>query len=122
MIIGAGDSDANEDVKLQTPSKKRSEEGVSGKKSKRQKVVSETIESMDANNAPTEETTGEASELASSPIYAPALSSLEPDSPEACVDTPIQSHANVDLVAFNRLSSNDVARLDYVKRGTRSMK
>ena len=30
---------------------------------------------------------------------------------EACVDTPIQSHANIDLVTFNQLSSNDVTRL-----------
>ena len=39
------------------------------------------------------------------------LSSPEPETPEACVDAPIQSHANVDLVAFSQLNSDSVAKL-----------
>ena len=46
-----------------------------------------------------------------SPIFIPTLSSPEPDSPEDCTDTPIQSHANVDLVTFSLLNSNNVTRL-----------
>ena len=45
------------------------------------------------------------------PIFIPTLGSPEPDSPEDCADTPTQSHASVDLVAFSLLNSNNVARL-----------
>ena len=50
-------------------------------------------------------------ETPESPIFIPSLSSPEPDTPDSCVDTPIQSHANVDLVTFSLLNSNNVARL-----------
>ena len=50
-------------------------------------------------------------EIPESPIFIPTLSSPEPDTPEAIVDTPIQSHANVDLVTFSSLNSTNVSRL-----------
>ena len=34
-------------------------------------------------------------EVPESPIFIPSLSSPEPDTPESCIDAPIQSHANV---------------------------
>ena len=51
-------------------------------------------------------------ETPESPIFIPSLSSPELETPDSCVDTPIQSHANVDLVTFSLLNSNNVARLN----------
>ena len=101
-------SNVNHVEVCQTSSKRRDKEGSKEKKSKRQRVVRDAIENIDANNAQTEEPTGKAPE---SPIYIPTLSSPEPGSPEACVDAPIQSHASVELATFNQLSSGNVSRL-----------
>ena len=89
-------SNVNENEGLQTPSKKRSEEGEKEKKPKKQKVRKEAVENINASNDPTEEIVEEAPE---SPIFIPTLSSPEPETPESYTDTPIQSHANIDLVA-----------------------
>ena len=97
---------ANSPVEFQTPSKKRVKESKGGKKSKRQKVRKEEIENLNSNMENAEATKEE-----ESPIFIPSLSSPEPETPENCVDTPIQSHANVDLVTFSVLNSNNVAKL-----------
>ena len=91
---------------FQTPSRKRIKESKGEKKSKKQKVRKEEVENVNSNVKNTEATKEE-----ESPIYIPSLSSPEPETPESCIDTPIQSHASVDLVTFSVLSSNNVARL-----------
>ena len=78
-------------VEFQAPSRKRVKESKGGKKSKRQKVRKEEVENLNSNVENAEATKEE-----ESPIYIPSLSSPEPETPENCVDTPIQSHANVD--------------------------
>ena len=115
MIIGKHNGNTNECESFQTPTKKRTKEGKKVKKSKKQKIIKEVIENIDTNNVPMEEATEELQEFASqkgkSPVFIPTLSSPEPESPESCVDTPTQSHANIDLVTFNQLNSNNVAKL-----------
>lgn len=98
MISLSKASNVHEIEGFQTPSKKRSKKGEKDKKSKKRKVRVETLENIDVNNVGKEDAMKETTE---SPIYVPSLSSPEPDTPESCVDTPIQSHANVDLVTFN---------------------
>ena len=49
--------------------------------------------------------------LPQSPTFIPTLSSQVPDSPESVTDTPIQSHANVDLATLDCLNSASVAKL-----------
>ena len=120
---------ANSECVTQVISKKRKDkEGKSSKKVKSAKrsiekepepIQVETIdnvENIDSNQAeeadtvtPTIERIAEATP--ESPIYIPTLSSQEPETPESCADTPIQSHANIDLVTFNSLNSNSVTKL-----------
>ena len=88
-----------------TPGKKRRKETEKEKKSKKKKISKETVENVDTSNEEKEDISQE------SPIYIPTLSSPEPESPESVVDTPIQSHANVDLVTFSMLNSSNVTKL-----------
>ena len=101
------DSDNNPIEIFHTPTKRRRKEGKEEKQSKKKKVKKDMIENVDVNvgNQDLMKETPE------SPIFIPSLSSPEPDTPDSCVDTPIQSHANVDLVTFSLLNSNNVARL-----------
>ena len=96
------DSNINHVEMCQAPTKKRSKEGGKQKKLKRQKVVIDAIENIEDSNVQTEEPSGKVPE---SPIFIPTLSSPEPDIPESFADTPIQSHANIDLVTFSLLNS-----------------
>ena len=101
---------------FQTPSKKRRKEGKSSRKSKKQRTTKEIdAENVDSINVPLTEPTQELQSVIppspESPIFIPTLSSPEPDTPDSYADTPIQSHAKVDLVTFNSLTSNSGALL-----------
>ena len=77
--------------------------GKSSRGSKSQKLQVETtdnVENVDSNQAEEADavtpTIGRIAEATpESPIYIPTLSSPEPETPESCADTPIQSHANI---------------------------
>ena len=95
MIIGNSDSNAKEDFVLETPSRKRAKKEKKQQKSKRPRFAEEAVENSENLDTSDEEKQDVAHEIPESPIYIPTLSSPEPESPEACVDTPIQSHANL---------------------------
>ena len=111
MIIDVNNvNKVGEDVTLTTPPRKRSKK--QGKeKSKKSRIAEVPVENAENTVIRNEQTLESVQEIPESPIFIPTLSSPEPDTPEAIVDTPIQSHANVDLVTFNQLNSNNVARL-----------
>ena len=101
------DSDNNPIEIFHAPAKRRRKEGKEEKNSKKKKAKKDMIENVDVNVGNQEAM----KETPESPIFMPSLSSPEPDTPDSCVDTPIQSHANVDLATLSLLSSNNVARL-----------
>ena len=93
--------DMNESIVIpETPSRKRSKREKKEQKSKRPKVEETSVENTENLDNMNEQTQEVAQEISESPIFIPTLSSPEPDTPEAIVDTPIQSHANVDLVTL----------------------
>ena len=111
MIIDTNNgSNSSEDITLTTPSRKRSKRQgkEKSKKSRIEEIPIENTENMDVTNEQPQEFVQETPE---SPVFIPTLSSPESDTPEATVDTPIQSHANVDLVTFSVLNSTNVSRL-----------
>ena len=108
MIIGKRESIMTPEAQTRKRSKKEKKE----QKSKRPRVeeaLIENTENLDNTNVQIQEAV---EEPPASPIYIPTLSSPEPETPEASdVDTPIQSHANVDLVTFSSFNSTNVTRL-----------
>ena len=113
MIVNANDN------VMQIQSKRRKKEGESSKSSKSQRLqveAADNVENVDSNQAeeadavtPTVERVAEAT--SESPICISTLSSPEPETPESCADAPTQSRANANLVTFNSLNSDSVAKL-----------
>ena len=104
--------DMNESMVIpETPTKKRSKREKKEQKSKRPRVEETSVENSENLDNVNEQRQEMVEEIPESPIFIPTLSSPEPETPEAMLDTPIQSHANVDLATFSQLNSNNVARL-----------
>ena len=116
MIIDEDkESSPIEEDTTRPPTKKKSKEQTKGKKSKKQKVDSQDEEKSDDvalffNEDEDIHSIGPPANPPASPVYIPTFSSPEAESPEA-IEATTQSHANVDLVTFNHLSSANVSRL-----------
>ena len=97
MIIDINNvNKVGEDVTLTTPPRKRSKK--QGKeKSKKSRIEEVPVENSENTEVGNEQTLESVQEITESPVFIPTLSSPEPDSPEVSVDTPIQSHANVEI-------------------------
>ena len=93
---------------MKIPKKRKSEKQTSGpsKKAKKKKEAITEKENKEEENR---------EEIIRTPEYIPTeaeeTSSPELSPPETPVDTPIQSHTNIDLIAFDTLDSSNVTKL-----------
>ena len=110
MIIDEDkESSPIEEDATRPPTKKKGKEQTKGKKSKKQKVDSQDEEKGDDvalifDEEEDNHSLGPPTNVPASPVYVPTFSSPEAESPEA-IEATTQSHANVDLATFSRLSS-----------------